>query len=190
MLIIKLIYVLVVTRQIQFLCYNTPARFVQEIPEEIQSLSELTKGQMKIIADKRIRQYELTFLLPVSLTTDEVKSIHEKIESLVKKHKGEVKDLQEWGKKTLAYAVRFKSKPQHEANFFHFLIELDSTQVQALEKAVKLEPMIMRHLLVLAQPETTPLVKEEKSQTAEGKEVKKKVPAKKAKTSTVNATKE
>ncbi|MDQ5951466.1 MAG: ribosomal protein, partial [Patescibacteria group bacterium] len=43
---------------------------------------------MQIPQDKRVRQYELTYLVPASLTNDEVSQVEAAVEKLVKKHKG------------------------------------------------------------------------------------------------------
>lgn len=107
---------------------------------------------MKLIADKRIRQYELTYILPVNLTSDEAKAVHEKIASVVKKQKGTVVATEDWGKKTLAYGIVFKGKAQTEGIYTHLVLECDSEVTPSIERSLALEPLLMRHLLVIAEP--------------------------------------
>ncbi len=106
---------------------------------------------MKLVKDKRVRQYELTFILPVSLTSDETRGVHDAVAALVKKYKGSVVSTEEWGKKTLAYAVRHRSKRQTEGSYTHLVIEFPAESVTAFEQEFKLQPMVMRHLLVLEE---------------------------------------
>lgn len=107
---------------------------------------------MKLVKDKRVRQYELTFLLPVSLTSDESRGVQDAVAGLVKKYKGSVVNTEDWGKKTLAYAIRHHSKRQTEANYTHAVIEFPAESVTPFEQEFKLQPMVMRHLLVVAEP--------------------------------------
>lgn len=106
---------------------------------------------MKLVKDKRVRQYELTFLLPVSLTSDEARGVQDAVSSLVKKYKGSIVATEEWGKKTLAYAIRHTGKRQAEANYHHVLIEFPAESVTAFEQEFKLQPLVLRHLLVVAE---------------------------------------
>lgn len=106
---------------------------------------------MKLIPDVRIRRYELTYLLPVNLTTDEVRVVQEKITSLIKKHKGTVEITEDWGKKPLAYRIKHKGKSQSEASYTHLVISFDASKVSAFEQEFKHEAMLLRYLLVVAE---------------------------------------
>ena len=106
---------------------------------------------MKIVADKKIRDYELTFLLSSSLTSAESKKIQESLASLVVKHKGELKSQTEWGKKTLTYTIKFAGKRYNEANYFHWLLKFETSSLAKFEHDLRLEQSILRYLLVLAR---------------------------------------
>ena len=106
---------------------------------------------MKIIVDKKVRAYELTFLLRSDLTSAEIKKIQESLVALVAKHKGELKSQTEWGKKALAYTIKSTGKRYTEADFFHWVIQFETSHLAKFEHDLRLEQAILRYLLVLAR---------------------------------------
>jgi ribosomal protein S6 len=143
---------------------------------------------MKIIKDPRVRKYELTYLVPAGLTSDEVKKINETIVELVKKAKGKLLNTTDWGKKELAYTIKHEGKRQNEAIYTHLELELDSTQTPKLETDLRIQPQVMRSLLVVAssveaKPEAKAKVEPKEKVEAKAKvkaEVKAEVKPKKA----------
>lgn len=105
---------------------------------------------MNLAKPDRSRQYELTYLLPVSLTAAETKAAHEQVESLVKKHKGTVVSKQDWGKKQMAYRIKRAGTKHAEALYTHAVLEFDTSIVPTFEKDIYLMETIIRHLLVVA----------------------------------------
>lgn len=110
---------------------------------------------MKLIADKTVKTYEFTYLLPEFLTSAEVAKIVTEVENLVNKHKGKIVSTEDWGKKNLAYKVKKNGKSYAEALFTHVIIEFKAKHVQKFEKDIYLNESILRHLLVVAEKETT-----------------------------------
>ncbi len=100
------------------------------------------------------RSYFLTYLLPSSLTETEVKAHQDSLAALVKKHKGSVSSVEEWGKRRLAYKIKHAGKWYTDAYYLHFAVEMDPSHLSAFEKDIYLQTQIMRHLVVLA-PETS-----------------------------------
>lgn len=107
---------------------------------------------MQIPQDTRVRQYELTYLVPASLTNDEVSQVDAAVEKLVKKHKGTTVSKEDWGKKTLAYTIQTAGKRHTEAVYKFMVLEFDTANTVAFEKDIFLNQSIIRHLLVVAQP--------------------------------------
>lgn len=103
---------------------------------------------MKIAADTQLRTYELTYLVLASLTDGEITTIKDSINKIIKKLKGKEVSSDDWGKKTLAYKIRFKGKYEQQAYFIHQVVELDPAQVTKLEQELRLNPDLMRFLLV------------------------------------------
>jgi small subunit ribosomal protein S6 len=97
------------------------------------------------------RLYELTYLLPVSLTDSEAAKIKDSVVALVKKYKGEVVESPEWGKRRLAYRLKHGGATHVEAFYVHHVLKFEPTQAPAFEKEVYLQTGIMRHLMVSAE---------------------------------------
>lgn len=112
---------------------------------------------MKILKEKRVRSYELTFLVPASLTTVDIAAANTAVLALIKKHGLKIADQEDWGKKELAYPIRFNGKSEREAVYTHLVVEADASKVQAFEKELYLQPNVIRHLLVQAEDAGTPV---------------------------------
>jgi ribosomal protein S6 len=115
---------------------------------------------MKLVVSPKIRLYELTYLVPGSFASSEVAGVDESIAKLVKKYKLTLKSQEDWGRKPLAYMIRHSGKKNTEAYFKHLVLEGDAAQVPAFEADLYLQPSVIRHLLVIAEPEAV-LVKAE-----------------------------
>ena len=112
---------------------------------------------MKILKEKRVRSYELTFLVPASLTTVDIAAANTAVLALSKKHGLKITDQEDWGKKELAYPIRFSGKDVREAIYTHLMVEAEATTVQAFEKELNLQQNVIRHLLVIAEDAGTPI---------------------------------
>lgn len=123
---------------------------------------------MKIIKDPIHKSYELTFLVSAGFTESEISQIKDRINDLVKRHKGEVVSTDDWGKKDLAYTIRKGGKKYDQAVFVHQVIEFETSQVQGFEKDIQLVDEIIRHLLVVAS-EAAEAVESKSTQTEEEK---------------------
>lgn len=107
---------------------------------------------MKIPADARIRQYELTYVLPASYTSDEAGKVHSKIADTITKLKGKVVSQEDWGKLNFAYKIKHLGKNYFEGVYTHLVVELDRKQMPVLERELKLSQELLRYLVVIAEP--------------------------------------
>jgi len=110
---------------------------------------------IKLIADNTVKTYEFTYLLPEFLTSAEVLKIVAEVEDLVKKHSGKIVSTEDWGKKNLSYKIMKGGKKHAMASFTHLVLEFAPKHVQKFEKDIYLNEGILRHLLVVAEKETT-----------------------------------
>lgn len=101
------------------------------------------------------RTYELTYLVPATITDAEVSKIKDSVAALVKKHKGEVVTTEEWGKKKLAYRIKHGGTVHTEAHYVHLVLHFSTDKVSAFEKDVYLMTSLLRHLLVLGEEKET-----------------------------------
>lgn len=116
---------------------------------------------MLIPKDKRVQSYELTFLVSAALTGEETVAIDAAVEKLVSKHKGTVKNREDWGKRPLAYTIKHSGKRHVEGAYKHWVIEFETSQAFSFEKDLYLNQEILRHLFVIA--EAVPVSSEEKA---------------------------
>lgn len=117
---------------------------------------------LKLIADKSVKKYEFTYLLPEFYTSAEVAKALSEVEDLVKKHKGTIVSTEDWGKKDLAYKIKHAGKTHAQALYTHLILELEAKRAPKFEKDVYLNERIMRHLFVVAEKESKALQEEEK----------------------------
>ena len=113
------------------------------------SPSKAKKANTRLVEPEvRVRQYELTFLLPT--TADAVK-IGKSMEATVKKQGGSVISQEDWGKKQLAYTIKHSGERYSQANYFHWILEMPADKLKAFDKQLVLNATLLRYLLVLAE---------------------------------------
>lgn len=110
---------------------------------------------MKIPAAARIRQYEVTYILPASYTSDEAGKVHSKIADTIAKLKGKIVSQEDWGKLNFAYKIKHVGKNYFEGVYTHVVIELDRKQTPVFERELMLNQQLLRYLVVIAEPAPT-----------------------------------
>ncbi|HQM16172.1 MAG TPA: 30S ribosomal protein S6 [Candidatus Woesebacteria bacterium] len=103
---------------------------------------------MKIPADIRNRQYELTCLVGPDYTQDELTQVKESLVKVISSHGGEVKDTQDWGKRELAYSIKKAGKKYSQAHYLHFQFEADASQATNIKETINITEQVIRFLLV------------------------------------------
>lgn len=92
--------------------------------------------------------YELMYIVRPELDDEAVQQAIDRVSQLVESNGGQVRKVTPWGKRRLAYSVR----DQREGYYVVADVELDRTQVQEIERVLKISDTVFRHLLV-RQPE-------------------------------------
>jgi small subunit ribosomal protein S6 len=125
--------------------------------------------------------YELTYLISADLSEEEAKALQEKINSLIKEEGGSLSEINEGGKRKLAYPL--KNKGQVYLTSLNFQIKPEN--LANLEKKLKSEPEIFRYLILTKKaPKIVPKVPQvavasrkpkEKKEKVELKEIEKKL---------------
>ncbi len=118
---------------------------------------------LKILPKKEIRSYELTMLLPASLTSDEISTALGEVREMLKKNKISVVEEADWGRKYLAYTIKYLGARHTEANYQHWAVSAEPKQILKFEFELQNHPRVVRHLLVVA--ETKKAVPAEKKET-------------------------
>jgi small subunit ribosomal protein S6 len=88
--------------------------------------------------------YELMVLLGSNQEESEREGLLKKIEEIVNSSKGKIKSLKLFGKKELAYTIK-----KEKVAYFHLLeLEGPADLIQTLDKKIRLQDGILRHLMV------------------------------------------
>jgi ribosomal protein S6 len=106
-------------------------------------------GRKDYMDNVQLRTYELTYLLPGSLTDGEVAQVRTEVDGLLKKYKAADVKTEDWGRKPMAYLIRHEGKKQREAVYVHHRFSLSSDAAQNLDRDVRLSAKVMRHLLLV-----------------------------------------
>ena len=100
----------------------------------------------------KTRTYECVLVLDPGLdadkTTDQLKKFQEQILGL----RGEIRRWERWGKKRLAYEIQRKQYGYYAVVIF----DGESTVVKSLDRYVRLNQYILRHLIVVLEPRQVP----------------------------------
>lgn len=89
-------------------------------------------------------QYETTIVLDSFLKEDDRKNVLTKIENFIKNHGGEIEEIDEWGKKRLAYEINRKQY----GVYVNVLFSGPSNLPKLLEREFRLEESILRYLIL------------------------------------------
>ena len=84
------------------------------------------------------------FILPTNLDEETATATTERVRGYVSSHGGEVHSLEPWGRRRLAYPIE-----RHPDGMFHIArISLSPDQTLEVERALKLNEQVLRHLIV------------------------------------------
>ena len=91
-----------------------------------------------------MNKYELAVVVSAKLEDDERAATIEKVKGIIEKHGGTITNVDEWGKKRLAYEVR----KMREAFYYFIQFEGQSTVPAEIESRVRLMENVVRYLVV------------------------------------------
>ena len=117
-----------------------------------------------------MRHYEVVFVVHPD-QSEQVPAMIERLQTLIKNHKGNVYRLEDWGRRQLAYPIQ----KIHKAHYVLMNIECTLEALAELEHSFKFNDAVIRHLVFstkVAVTEASPMMKEEKSKSLVGDKVK------------------
>ena len=91
-----------------------------------------------------MNKYELTVVLNVKLEDEERAAAIEKVKGYITRFGGTVTNVDEWGKKRLAYEIQ----KSHEAYYYFIQFDADATCPAEVEKHVRIMENVIRYLCV------------------------------------------
>lgn len=90
-----------------------------------------------------MNQYEALYIIDVALDEETNRSVIEKFKGIVEANGGEVTDVNEWGKRKLAYAIDYKTEGYYVLMSFASAPELP----RELERNYKNDERILRYMV-------------------------------------------
>ena len=121
-----------------------------------------------------MRHYEVVFVVHPD-QSEQVPAMIERLQTLIKNHKGNVYRLEDWGRRQLAYPIQ----KIHKAHYVLMNIECTLEALAELEHSFKFNDAVIRHLVFSTKAAVTaasPMMKEEKSKSLVGDKVKEDIP--------------
>ncbi len=91
-----------------------------------------------------MNKYELAVVVSAKIEDDERAQVIEKVKALVERFGGQISDVDEWGKKRLAYEIQ-KMK---EAYYYFIHFESDAETPIEIEQRIRIMDNVIRFLCV------------------------------------------
>jgi len=91
-----------------------------------------------------MRDYELVYIVHPQVDQEEFAAVNEAVKALVESTGGVVNEVKPWGLRQLAYPIQ----KVREGQYVFMQIGLEAGGVAELERGLKLEESIIRHLIV------------------------------------------
>lgn len=91
-----------------------------------------------------MNKYELAVVVSAKIEDDERAQVIEKVKALVERFGGQISDVDEWGKKRLAYEIQ-----KMKEGFYYFIhFESDSVCPNEVEAHIRIMEPVIRYLCV------------------------------------------
>ena len=119
-----------------------------------------------------MNKYELALVVSAKIEDDARAAVVERAKSYITRANGVITNVEEWGKKRLAYEIQY----QREAFYYFIHFEAEPSAPAAIEKDVRIMDNVLRYLVVRQDEEMAAPVTE----AAETSEAVEEVPAEQA----------
>jgi len=104
-----------------------------------------------------MRKYETIYIVKPDLAEEDLKALTDKVQDVIAGNNGDLKRLEDWGVRKLAYAI--KKSPR--GRYVYLRYDGVETLVAELERRLRLDDRILRYLTVKIEKETVaPVVAE------------------------------
>ena len=92
-----------------------------------------------------MKKYEVAIVASATLSDEERAAVIEQIKGYIAKYQGTVTDVEEWGKRRLAYEIR----KEIEGYYYFIQVEAEPTMAVELEKDLRIMmETVLRYLIV------------------------------------------
>ena len=97
-----------------------------------------------VVADSKVGEYELVYIIRPDVADEALEARVDNISQFITAREGVVDDVQKWGKRKLAYAI----KHQLEGNYVLTRFKMGPSKCKELDQSLRISEDILRHLLV------------------------------------------
>ena len=91
-----------------------------------------------------MNKYELAVVINAKLEEDDKNAVLDKVKALITRFGGNIADVDDWGKKKLAYEIQ----KMHEGFFYFIHFEAEPTAPAEIEKRIRIMDNVLRYLCV------------------------------------------
>ncbi|MGD9547701.1 MAG: 30S ribosomal protein S6 [Candidatus Krumholzibacteriia bacterium] len=92
-----------------------------------------------------MKKYELIFILHADQPESEMEGRVARVKEIVSRHGGEITQENHWGVRRLAYEIEHETK----GNYMFLKFRAAGTVVEELDKFLRLDDKVLRHLVVV-----------------------------------------
>ncbi len=91
-----------------------------------------------------MKAYELLFFVDTNLDPETRLSVMKRIDNTIAEGKGQVDNVDEWGKRTLAYEIDMLTEGDYTLIHFH----ADPASIAELDRVLRITDAVIRHMIV------------------------------------------
>lgn len=91
-----------------------------------------------------MRNYELSVVLFSTLSEEEKVATLEKVKELITRFGGEITNVDDWGKRKLAYEI----EKQREGFYYFIQFQAEATTPAEIESRIRIMEQVLRYLIV------------------------------------------
>jgi small subunit ribosomal protein S6 len=103
-----------------------------------------------------LKEYETVFILDPTLDEAREKEEVDRVVRLIEEHGGQMGEIERWGRRRMAYAIRKKRDGLYTVLHYH----APGTLVKELERRLRLSELFLRVLTVLVDPRVKAAIEE------------------------------
>ncbi len=92
-----------------------------------------------------MKKYELIFILQADQPDSEMEARVQRVKEILADHEGEITQENHWGVRRLAYEIEHENK----GNYMFLKFRSKGTAVEDLDKFLRLDDKVLRHLVVV-----------------------------------------